>query len=49
MSLINMITNVVDAEKLNDDRDEKTTDDEDKTEILQGVAKPLRPPGSTLR
>ncbi|CAF4788034.1 unnamed protein product, partial [Rotaria sp. Silwood1] len=32
-----MISNIIDAEKLNDDVDEKTADDEDKTEVLVTV------------
>ncbi|CAF1304803.1 unnamed protein product [Rotaria sordida] len=32
-----MISNIIDAEKLNDDVDEKTTDDEGRTEILVAV------------
>ncbi|CAF4524758.1 unnamed protein product, partial [Rotaria sp. Silwood2] len=32
-----MISNIIDAEKLNDDVDEKTTDDEDETEVLVTV------------
>ncbi|CAF4135677.1 unnamed protein product, partial [Rotaria sordida] len=32
-----MISNIIDAEKLNDDVDEKTTDDEGRTKVLVAV------------